>query len=106
MTVDEIYELVANNIYANINVDNWEKAVLNIQGNNDAMGIDGYYIVNGDKVPLDVSQFEDEVEFALMDLHEITTEGEENIWNCAEFTLAPNGEFNIDLNWDADWEEL
>ncbi|MBQ5741261.1 MAG: hypothetical protein IIV53_05360 [Bacteroidaceae bacterium] len=106
MTVDEIYELIAVNIYNNIAVDNWEKAVLNIQGDNDAMGIDGCYVVNGTTFPLDVSKFQDDVEFALMDFHKITTEGGENIWNCAEFTLKPNGEFSIDLNWDSELEVL
>ena len=106
MTVDEIYELIANNIYANISVEDWEKAILNIQGDNDAMGINGYYIVSGNNLPLDVDKFDNEVEFALMELHQITTEGDENIWNCADFTLMPNGEFSIDLNWDSELEVL
>lgn len=106
MTVDEIYELIANNIYANIDAENWEKAILYIQGDNDAMGINGYYIMSGNKIPLDVSKFNDNVEFALMELHQITTEGEGNIWNYAEFTLMPSGEFSIDLNWDSELEDL
>lgn len=106
MTVDEIYELVAMNIYNSIESEIWEKAVLNAEGDNDAMGINGYYILNGTQYPLNITKFDDDVEFALMELHQITTEGDANIWNYAIFTLLPDGELTIDLEWDSDLETL
>lgn len=104
MKIDEIYELIAINILSNIKVDNWEKAVLNIQGDDTAMGINGFYIVNGKKTSIDVSNFEDNVEFALMELHEITTKDGSNPWNCAEYTLMPDGRFYIDIRIDSELE--
>lgn len=105
MTVDEIYELVATNIYENIDTDEWEKAVLNIHGDDTAMGIDGFYISNGDSHNLAVNKFDVEVEFALMELHEITTEDGSNQWNKAVFTLMPDGEFNLDFEYDPSLDE-
>lgn len=100
MTVDEIYELTANNIVNNINAKSWEKAILNIHGSDTAMGIDGAFFSEGKEYPLEVCNFDVDVEFALMELHEITTEDGENQWNCAVFTIFPSGEFNIDFSWD------
>jgi len=100
MTVDEIYELVAMNIYNNIETNSWEKAILNIHGSNTAMGFDGYYCDNGKETALNVHNFDLDVEFALMELHEITTEGNSNQWNVAVFTLLPDGSFNIDFNYE------
>lgn len=104
MKIDEIYELIAVNILSNIKVDNWEKAVLNIQGDDNAMGINGFYIVNGKKECIDVNNFDDNIEFALMELHEITTEDGSNPWNCAEYTLIPDGSFYIDFRQESELE--
>lgn len=35
-----------------------------------------------------------------MKLHEITTKNNSNQWNRAVFTLYPDGNFDIDFNWD------
>lgn len=37
-----------------------------------------------------------------MELHEITTEGGNNRWNRAVFTLTPNGVFDMEFIWDQD----
>ena len=97
MTIDEIFELIGSNICNCIKTDSWEKAVLNIQGGDNEIGFDGFYIVNNNKYDLAVQNFDMDVDFALMDLHKITTEGGSNEWNYAVFTLLPTGEFNIDF---------
>jgi hypothetical protein len=43
--------------------------------------------VNGKEHNIDVHNFDDEVSFALMELHEITTEGGKNKWNRAVFSI-------------------
>ncbi len=100
MTVDEIYELVAMNIYNSIGTDEWEKAVLNIHGDDTTMNITGFYIANGENHNLAVNKFDMDVEFALMELHEITTENDSNQWNKADFTLLPDGSFDIEFDYD------
>ena len=104
MTVDEIFELVANNIYSSIETDNWDKAVLNISGDDTSMALSGYSYLCGHQIQLDVRNFDLDVEFALMELHEITTEGGGNPWNTAEFTLYPDGRFNVDFDSSTDKE--
>lgn len=105
MTVDEIYEIVAINIANNIEVDTWEKALLFIHGGDNSMGIDGMYISDNKEYNINVHNFDEDVEFALMELHEITTEGGGNTWNYAVFTLWPSGEFNIDFSWDEEYAD-
>ncbi|MFT3903107.1 MAG: hypothetical protein QM727_08030 [Niabella sp.] len=103
MTVDEIYELVAVNIINNITEDNWSKAILNIQGDNDYVDLNGKFIAKGTEQNINVHNFDDEVEFALMELHEITTEDGNNKWNRAVFTVTSEGKFDMEFIWD---EEL
>ena len=104
-TVDEIYNLVATNIANSIDSDNWEKAVLHIHGGGTSIGIDGYYIENGERLWLQVRSFDVSVYFSLKDLHKITTQGSSNPWNEAVFTLFPDGKFQIDFDYDASLEE-
>ena len=99
MTIDEIYELVAANIYGSINTDTWEKALLNIRGGDTEIGMDGFYISSNKKIYLEVQDFDMDVDYALMELHRITTEGGSNLWNYAVFTLLPTGDFNIEFIW-------
>ena len=35
-----------------------------------------------------------------MELHEITTEEDNNKWNKAVFTLTPDGSFDMEFIWD------
>ena len=49
-----------------------------------------------DKVfDLYVQNFDPEVDFAIMELHEITTEGGNNKWNKAVFSVQPDGAFDM-----------
>lgn len=100
MTVDEIYKLVALNIFNSIKTSTWEKAVLNIHGGDNEMGYEGFYLSNNTNYSLEVNDFDLDVDFALMDLHVITTQEGSNLWNQAIFTLWPSGEFNIDFCWN------
>ncbi|MCL1670015.1 hypothetical protein M2T82_18285 [Elizabethkingia ursingii] len=49
---------------------------------------------------MDVHNFDADVDFAIMELHEITTEGGNNKWNKAIFTLTPDGDFDMEFIWD------
>jgi hypothetical protein len=74
---------------------------LEIRGDDTSMGLTGYYFSRGIQIQLNVLNFDVDVEFALMELHEITTEGGSNPWNIAEFTLYPDGRINIDFDFDS-----
>lgn len=101
MTVDEIYALISQNIVNAIQNANWCKATLHIQGDNTYVDTTGEYLDEaGDLRSLDVHQFDAEVDFAIMELHEITTAGTYNKWNRAIFRLSPEGSFEMEFVWD------
>ena len=99
MSVDEIFALVAQNIQKSIPVGEWEKAELFVRVDDSSAGIKGSYWSEGEAHSLPVHDFDWEVEFALMDLHEIMTpEDQSNPWNRAVVTLLPSGEFNMEFS--------
>jgi hypothetical protein len=103
MTIDKIYEGIAQEINNAIR-DNWEKAVLNIEFEGEGVvGYNGDYEINAEKKDLDVFEISYEISDWITELHEITTEGGNNKWNRAIFTLFPKGKFDMEFIWD---EEL
>ena len=64
MTIDEIYELVFSNIKKTINTDTWEKAVLNVEGGDNEIGMEGHFFSNNTKHYLQVQDFDMDVGFA------------------------------------------
>ncbi|OPB95408.1 hypothetical protein [Elizabethkingia occulta] len=101
MTVGEIYLLIAKNIASSIQSEDWKKATLNIQGDDTYVDTTGEYLDSNNVAQLlDVHNFDTDVDFAIMELHEITTEGGNNKWNKAIFTLTPNGDFDMEFIWD------
>lgn len=105
MTVDKIYELVVENMYESIPVQDWEIAFLNVEGDDTSIGLNGCYIVDGEEHSMDVGTFDPNVEFALMELHEIMSENDSNNWSKAIVTLLPNGLFNIEFEYDLENDE-
>ncbi|AQW99499.1 hypothetical protein M2T70_11525 [Elizabethkingia anophelis] len=101
MSVDEIYLIIAQNIANSIQSEDWNKATLNIQGDDSYVDTTGEYLDSNDVAQsLDVHNFDADVDFAIMELHEITTEGGNNKWNKAIFTLTPDGGFDMEFIWD------
>ena len=97
MTVDEVYVLIAQNIKNSIQNENWNAAILYIQGDDNYVDTSGQYTDSNKNVQhLDVHHFDSDVDFAIMELHEMM----ENKWNKAVFTLASDGHFDMEFIWD------
>ena len=98
-TIDEIYTSIGQSIANNIPSESWEAAWINAKVIEDSTGVDGEYTEpNSSEVKyfeVDDSAFDD-----FEELHEITTEGGNNKWNRAKFTLSLTGKFSIDFEWD------
>jgi len=105
MTIDEIYEVIANGLVACISTEVWDKAVLYVQGDNTYVEITGIYECKGKTFNLNTYNIDTEVSFALMELHEITTAENSNQWNRATFTLFHDGNFNMEFQWDQELDD-
>jgi len=104
MNIDEIYELIANSTLTCISTEMWDKAILQIECDGTYMGMTGVYEYKGKTFDLNVHNVDTEDSFALMDaileLHELTTEGDHAKWNRATFTLSHDGEYDMEFQWD------
>ncbi|MBN1008240.1 immunity protein YezG family protein [Amphritea pacifica] len=96
VTVDEIYLNIAQGIASAIEGD-WEEAYIFSEILEDAANFKGEYTTGSDKKYFEVA---DEAFDNFEELHRITTEGNNNKWNRAKFTLTPDGKFHIDFEWD------
>ncbi|MCX2495270.1 DUF600 family protein [Pedobacter sp. PF22-3] len=105
MTVDKIYEAIGSNINTVIKED-WQKAILNIEVLGGMTSNTGTYIndQNNEK-QIDVDEFDFQLTFDLIELHEITTEGGNNKWNRAVFTLFSTGKFDMEFIWDQELQD-
>lgn len=97
-SVDEIYLNIGQGILDTIS-GRWVEAYIFAEVFDGASNLKGEYNLDGSIKYFEVNDdaFDD-----FEDLHEITTEGGENKWNRAKFTLYPTGKFNIDFEWDQD----
>tara|TARA_A200000113_G_C8837491_1_gene345719 strand:- start:211 stop:504 length:294 start_codon:yes stop_codon:yes gene_type:complete len=96
MSIDEIYLKIASDISNEIKTQ-WCVASVTCELEEDAAEFDCVYIDDLDSAvehDFDVSY---ETYKAFKKLHEITTEGGEQKWSRAKFTLYPAGEFIIDF---------
>lgn len=101
MTVDEIYENIGQSLFNVIENENWDEAILNIEFVGEGViGYNGHYISNSLKEDISVRQFPREIRNWIRELHEITTEGGNNKWNRAIFTLFSTGKFDMEFIWD------
>lgn len=101
MTVGEIYLLIAQNIASSIQSEDWKKSYSKYSGDDTYVDTTGEYLDSNNVAQLlDVHNFDTDVDFAIMELHEITTESGNNKWNKAIFTLTPNGDFDMEFIWD------
>ena len=105
MTIDEIYEVIANGIIQSIPRNGWDEVSLNIQGDSTYIETSGVYFISDEEFELDTHSLDSEVLFAIMELHELTTDGGHNRWNRATFTLFSDGEFDMKFQWDQDLDD-
>ncbi|MET4084207.1 hypothetical protein ABIB40_004181 [Pedobacter sp. UYP30] len=95
-TVDEIYDKLGQAIAGSIGVQNWVKAQLHLEVVGSSVDFKGYLDETG--------RFNAPGGFSLaksiLNLHAITTEGGNNKWNRAIFTLSSTGKFDMEFIWD------
>lgn len=103
MTVDEIYLNIAQSISNVIEDASWTQAKLDIEFvPNGVVGYTGVYQVDNTTVNLSVRKIPRDIRNWLRELHGITTDGGNNKWNRAIFSLTPDGKFNMEFIWDQD----
>ena len=105
MTVDNIYLTIAQQICRLIEDDKWESAIFKIKRQENHVGFNGHYFdQNKNKQFLDVWNMDMNTDI-IHKLHAITTEGGHNRWNKLEFTLLPDGKFDLQFIWDQEWQD-
>mgnify|MGYP003603853179 CR=1 FL=1 len=96
MTVDEIYKKIGQAIFNNIEKQDWSNAQLHIEVIGSSVDFKGFLDDN--------ERFNAPGGFSLaksiLSLHEITTEGGNNKWNRAIFSLTSKGKFDMEFIWD------
>ena len=101
MTVDEIYLKIGQEIFNIIESENWVKARLEFEFVGDGVvGYTGDYDENRGKKEMDVENIDDNISQWINELHGITTEGGNNKWNRAIFSLTSEGKFDMEFIWD------
>lgn len=99
MTAEDIYLKIAQHIVDTIDVK-WAVAIIDSEIHAGAGSFKCVY-KEDENSDLDYD-FDSSFELfeAFESLHKITTEGGENDWNRAKFTLHPTGKFDIEFKWD------
>tara|TARA_Y100001973_G_C5194020_1_gene332951 strand:+ start:297 stop:632 length:336 start_codon:yes stop_codon:yes gene_type:complete len=99
MTIDDIYLKISQHIVDTIDA-NWAVAIIKSEVHQGAAHFNCVY-KEDENSDLDYD-FDSSFELfeAFERLHKITTEGGENDWNRAKFTLHPTGKFDIEFQWD------
>lgn len=104
-TIEQVYQSLASNINNAIEED-WSKAVVNIKTAGTMVNFKGVYLnINDIENQIKVSKFDFMLTFDILNLYKITTEGGNNQWNKAIFTLFPNGNFDMEFIWDQAWHD-
>jgi hypothetical protein len=101
MNIDEIYLNIGQSISTAIDESNWTDARLRIEiVGNGVVGYTGDYQVDNRTLDISVRKIPREIRNWIRELHSITSEGGNNKWNKAVFTLNPNGKFDMEFIWD------
>ena len=101
MSVEEIYANIGQSIKNAVQNDQCSYARLHI--NIEGAGVVGYtgdYQIGEATHDMSVRNMPREIRTWLRDLHAITTEGGNNRWNQAVFTLAADGKFDMKFIWN------
>ncbi|GIM58572.1 hypothetical protein [Capnocytophaga canimorsus] len=109
MQVEEIYLKIGQEVFNAVQSDNWTEAKLYLEvtgdERNSVVGYTGEYIENNKVKNLSIRNISRELRLWVKDLHKITTEGGNNQWNKAIFTVFPNGNFDTEFIWDQAWHD-
>ena len=65
----------------------------------------GHYDLQGAFKSFALKEFPREIRTAIKELHEVTTNGDQNRWNRAKFTITPDKKIEIDFIWDQEWQD-
>jgi len=104
-TVDKIYESIVTNISTVINGE-WVKAKLDIEVIGEMVSFTGNYLNNKNETKqIDVDEFDFQLTFDVLELHKITTEGGNNTWNRAVFSVQSDGAFDMEFIWDQELQD-
>jgi len=104
-TVDKIYESIVTNISTVTNGE-WVKAKLDIEVIGEMVSFTGNYLNNKNETKqIDVDEFDFQLTFDVLELHKITTEGGNNKWNRAVFSVQPDGAFDMEFIWDQELQD-
>ena len=91
-----LYYSIAQELAKSV-LEKWEKIILDIEFFGDAAEFEAQYITsNGMKYFITP----DSVFDYFKELNSMTTENQKNNWNRAKFTLEPDGNFDIEFEWD------
>lgn len=100
-TINDIYEKLSQAVTNSIETANWKKAQLHLEVIGTSVDFKGY--LNDDE------RFDAPGGFSLaksvLNLHSITTEGGNNKWNRAIFTVTPDGSSNMEFIWDQELQD-
>jgi hypothetical protein len=107
MTVNDVYSHLGEKIINAIppNISNWEKSIMTVHRQEGYIATGAIVIVNGNIIPLDDLDAGFYTSQYIHELHTITTEGGHNRWNKLEFTLFPDGKFDLQFIWDQEWQD-
>lgn len=96
---------IVTNISTVINGE-WVKAKLDIEVIGKMVSFTGNYLNNKNETKqIDVDEFDFQLTFDVLELHKITTEGGNNKWNRAVFSVQPDGAFDMEFIWDQELQD-
>jgi hypothetical protein len=82
------------------------KAKLDIEVIGEMVSFTGNYLNNKNETKqIDVEEFDFQLTFDVLELHKITTEGGNNKWNRAVFSVQPDGAFDMEFIWDQELQD-
>lgn len=99
MNVEKVYNGIAQNMIDVIEGE-WSEAVLQIEANANNCRTTGKYRIGKEtKGELDVHQFDDFLDFEIMELNDFMAQ-QNHRWNRAVFTVYPDHQFEMAFIWD------
>ena len=101
LTVDEIYNNIAQNMLDNLPSE-WIEALIDVErGASDALKLSGgYSSLDSEFTSFKFRNFDRRIINDFHELYKIMTQGDSNQWNRAKFKLTPDNKFSIDFDWD------
>ena len=107
MTVNEVYTHLGQKILDAIPINEvkWEKAVMSIQRLEGYIGTGAKLYTKDKVIPLDELDAGYFTSKYIHFLYNTMTQEGHHHWNKAEFTLFPDGKFDLQFIWDQEWQD-